>query len=102
MAHIDNITCKARQKLNLLNKVKYCFNRKTIETLYFTFVRPLLEYSPPLFRNCNKTQVQSLENFQLKAARIVTGAIKSTSHNSLYTESNRETLKSRRLRRKLE
>jgi hypothetical protein len=42
--HIDMITGKANKRINILRKFKFILDRKTLEKIYFTFVRPLLEY----------------------------------------------------------
>ena len=38
--HTDMIT--AYKRINILRKFKYILDRKTLEKIYFTFVRPLL------------------------------------------------------------
>jgi hypothetical protein len=43
--HIDMITGKAYKRINILRKLKFILDRKTLEKIYFTFVRPLLEYA---------------------------------------------------------
>ena len=40
--HIDMITGKAYKRINILRKFKFILDRKTLEKIYFTFVRPLL------------------------------------------------------------
>jgi hypothetical protein len=40
--HTDMIT--AYKRINILRKFKYILDRKTLEKIYFAFVRPLLEY----------------------------------------------------------
>jgi hypothetical protein len=42
--HIDMITKKAFSRVNILRKFKFILDRKTLETIYITFIRPLLEY----------------------------------------------------------
>jgi hypothetical protein len=42
---IDMITGKAYKRINILRKLKFILDRKTLEKIYFTFVRPLLEYA---------------------------------------------------------
>ena len=43
--HIDMITKKAFSRVNLLRKFKFILDRKTLETIYITFIKPLLEYA---------------------------------------------------------
>ena len=41
--HIELITSKAWSRINIMRKLKFQFDRKTLEILYFTFIRPILE-----------------------------------------------------------
>jgi hypothetical protein len=43
--HIDMITKKAFSRVNILRKFKFILDRKTLETIYITFIRSLLEYA---------------------------------------------------------
>ena len=43
--HVNNICKKACTPLNLLRALKFRVNRKSLEKMYYAFVRPLLEYS---------------------------------------------------------
>jgi hypothetical protein len=43
--HIDMITKKAFSRVNLLRKFKFILDRKTLETIYITVIRPILEYA---------------------------------------------------------
>ena len=42
--HIQTITTKAWARLNLLRTLKFRVSRKSLEKMYISFVRPLLEY----------------------------------------------------------
>ena len=42
--HIDYIVKKAYTRLNMLRKVRFILNRFTLEKMYFSFIRPILEY----------------------------------------------------------
>ena len=43
--HIDMINKKKHSRVNILRKFKFILDRKTLETIYITFIRPLLEYA---------------------------------------------------------
>ena len=43
--HIDLITKKAFTRVNILRIVKFILDRKTLEKIYLTFIRPILEYA---------------------------------------------------------
>ena len=70
--HIDYVKTKSWFRINIMRKLKFQLDRKSLETIYISFIRPLLEYE--------------LEKIQNEAACIVTGATKLVSLHSLYTE----------------
>ena len=43
--HIDMITKKAFSRVNILRKFKFILDRKTLEKIYITLIRQLLEYA---------------------------------------------------------
>ena len=43
--HIDYIKEKAWGRINVMRKLKFFLDRKSLETIYLTFVRPVLEYA---------------------------------------------------------
>ena len=94
--HISNLIKSVSQMANVMKNLKYQIDRKSLETSYFSFIRPKLEYGCHIWDNCSKKDSDMLENFQLDIARTVTGARKGTSHEKLYMETNWPTLKERR------
>ena len=49
--HIQTITTKAWERLNLLRTLKFRVSRKSLEKMYISFVRPLLEYCDSVWDN---------------------------------------------------
>ena len=37
-----------------MRKLKFKLDRKSLETIYLTFIRPLLEYGDVIFDNCTQ------------------------------------------------
>ena len=99
--HIQYIIGKSSKKLSLLRNLKFIIDRKSLQTIYYTFIRPLLEYGDIVWDNITLGQSQMLENIQLEAARIVTGATKLTSHDRLYIETSWDPLVVRRRKHKI-
>ena len=99
--HIDMITGKAYKRINILRKFKFILDRKTLEKIDFTFVRPLLEYADVIWDNMIISLNTKIENVQLEDSRIVTGGTRLVSHNKLYTATGWEKLKDRREKHKL-
>ena len=67
-----------------------------MEIIYQTFVRSKMEYACIVWDDSSEQNCQVLENCQLRAARIITGAKKGTSHNKLYPETQWPELEERR------
>ena len=99
--HIEMITSKANKKLNVLRTLKFDLDRQTLQIMYFSFIRPILEYGDIIFDNCPSYCSDKLENINTEAARIVTGATKLVSLSALYAECGWEKLETRREKHKL-
>ena len=84
--HIELITSKAWSRTNIMRKLKFQFDRKTLEIIYFTFIRPILEYADVVWDNCTQFDQTEIEKVQLEAGRIVSGTTKLVSLVSLYNE----------------
>ena len=99
--HIDSIIDSASKQISYLRKLKYQLSKSTLDKLYCTYIRPLLEYCSEVWDGCNMTDANRLEQVQLNAARIVTGLPIFASKRALYYETGWETLAERRKVRKL-
>lgn len=99
--HIIGIVNKAWQRINVIRSFKFKFDRNTLERMYITYVRPILEYSSVVWDNCSNEDKQLLESVQIEAMRIVTGATKLCSIAKLYNDTCWETLQARRQKQKL-
>ena len=95
-SHIDNILKSVTQINDAIKRLKYTLDKPTLEKIFFSYIRPKLEYGSHIWDNCNGTDLQKLENFQLDVARTVTGARKGTSHELLMGELGWPTLATRR------
>ena len=100
-SHIDCIINSLSKLYDVFLKLKYKLNRRTLETIYVSFVRPKLEYGGILFDDCTDMDKIRLENVQLNFARCVTGAKRGTSHNLIYEEISWQPLSERRKENKL-
>ena len=96
--HVDGIFTAANKKVTLLTKLKHILDRKTLQTMYCSFVRPSMEYASVIWNNCNDCDSDRLESVQRRAARVITGGIVRTSTDLLYEEVGLESLKNRRER----
>ena len=99
--HIDYIKEKAWKRVNVMRRLKFHLDRKALEKIYTSFIRPILEYGNEIWANCTQYEKDELEQIQLEAARIATGATKLISIYNLYREIGWETLDARRNKQKL-
>ena len=80
---------------------QFKLDRVSLETIYTTFIRPILEYGDILFDNCNENEKYELDKIQYEAARITTGATKLVSIQNLNRETGWASLRQRRKIHKL-
>ena len=77
---------KAWKRLNTMRRLKLVLDRKSLEIVYISFIRPTLEYGDTLWDNCTLYEKRELDKIQNEAARIVTGTTALVSLQSLYDE----------------
>ena len=92
---IDEICLKANRKLSVPRRIKY-LNRKTLDLLYKSIVRSIIDYSLPILaNNLKQTELARLERIQYNAAKLVTGALHYSSQEKLNADLCWESLKKR-------
>ena len=102
--HISYIKQKAWCRINITRKLKFKLDRKSLETIYIAFIRPILEYADVIWDNCADYEKEQLEKIQNEAARIATGTTtkkKLVSIENLYKEICWDKLQKRRNDHKL-
>ncbi|KAK3105198.1 hypothetical protein FSP39_019583 [Pinctada imbricata] len=99
--HIENIILKASKRLYVLRKLKFRLDRFSLQKLYFSFVRPILEYGDIIWDGTTLQLKQRVEQIHLEAARIITGATKLTNIGKLLDETGWDTLSKRREKHKI-
>ena len=77
--HIDTISNKANKTLGFLRRNLKIGNKKTKETPYKAFVRPILEYSATVWYPHTANNIKTIEKVQRRAARWVTNRHHKTS-----------------------
>ena len=73
-------------RINVMRRLKIFLDRKSLETICFTFIRPVLEYVDVVWGNCTNYEKKELDTIQREEARIVRGAIKLVSLHALNEE----------------
>ena len=84
--HLRSITEKAWKRIGILRHLKYKLDRNSLQTIYFTFIKPVLEYGDVVWDNMYQYQKDELNKIQNEAARIVTGSTKLVSMVDLNKE----------------
>ena len=99
--HIKVISVKAWKRIGYLRRLRFLLDRPSLQKIYTTFIRPLLEYGNIIWDSCTLENKRTIENIQLEAARLVTGGTKLCSFQKLYDDTKWETLQKRRSKQKL-
>ena len=79
-----------------MRKFNFLLDCKSLERIYISFIRTILEYRVVVWDNCTQHEKQDIDKIQIEAARIVTGTTKFASNHSLYEETGWEILETRR------
>ena len=77
---------KARKKLNAMLPLKFKLDRKSLEIMYRSFVLPSMEYANVLWGGTYDCDIAKLENIQIDALRLITGATARSNIANLYDE----------------
>ena len=71
--HISEITAKALERVNILQSLKYQLDRKSLQTMYFSFVRPILEYADITLDKLFNHEKDTTEKVQIETGKVVLG-----------------------------
>ncbi len=94
--HISEIATKARKRLGCIKAHKYRLDRRSLELLYITFVRPVMEYGNVLFDSASDEDLDTLTDIEKDAMRVITGARARCNLDNLYNEFKWPSLAKRR------
>ena len=59
----------------MIRTLKTRLDRKTLQIIYFSFIRPLIEYTDVAWDTCPRYLKNQLDKIQIDAARIVTQTV---------------------------
>ncbi len=99
--HISTCLDSAWQRIGILRSLKFRLSRSSLERMYFSFIRSLLEYGDVVWDNCSIQLKNDIEAVQTEAARIVSGATKLCNIARLYQYLTCESLSDRRKKHRL-
>ena len=86
--HIHDVSKKARKKLNAMIPLKFKLDRKSLELMYVSFVRPTMDYAQVVWGSTYDSDIVKLERIQVDALRLITGATARSNISNLYKETN--------------
>ena len=69
--HVDYILTKATRLLSVLRRLRSSLDQESLSHMYLTYIRPILEYACTAWGNLGTTQVDRLDCFQRRAAKII-------------------------------
>ena len=61
---------KAWLRINIMRKLKFKLDRKSLEIICIAFIRPLLEYGDNILDNCTQSDKYDLDKIQNEAALL--------------------------------
>ena len=100
--HLKDKICKANKGIGVIKRLRCYLPRKTLLTIYKSFVRPHLDYADIIYDQPSTDLFKNkIECVQYNAALAITGCIRGTSREKIYQELGIEALSDRRWCRKL-
>ena len=94
--HVDELCTKANKRLNMMLPLKYKLDRRSLENMYKSFVRPVMEYGIVVWGGTYDTSLSKLEEINIKAMRIITGATEKSNIAKLSLETSISSVTERR------
>ena len=75
-SHIDELLSHVSPMADVMTKLKYQIDRKSVEDTYFSFMRPKLEYACHIWDNCSGKDADLLTIFNLTWLELFVGLIR--------------------------
>ena len=94
--HIDNISTKARKRLNLMVPLKFKVDRRSLEIMYKSFVLPTMEYAMVVWGGTYDSYLLKLEKIHIDGMRLICGATARSNIANLYAETSMLSISERR------
>ena len=69
--HLDYIKTKAWSLINIMRKLKFQLDRKSLQVIYMSFIRPLLEYVNVLWDNCAQYEINEIEKYNMRPLALL-------------------------------
>ena len=66
--HLELVKTKAWLRIDIMRRLKFQLDRKSLQTIYISFIRPLLEYADVVWDNCTQ---QEANEFKMKPLALL-------------------------------
>ena len=70
-SHVDNIAVKVGRRIGMLCRLRKNLTLSAAETVYKSFIRPLMEYEESIWTCCGEQSKGRLEALQKRAVRVI-------------------------------
>ncbi|CAB4041796.1 Hypothetical predicted protein, partial [Paramuricea clavata] len=70
-SHVDNVAMKVGRRIGMLRRLRNNLTLNAAETVYKSFIRPLMEYGDSIWTCCGEQNKGRLEILQKRAARMI-------------------------------
>ncbi|CAB3991987.1 Hypothetical predicted protein [Paramuricea clavata] len=70
-SHVDNVAMKVGRRIGMLRRLRNNLTLNAAETVYKSFIRPLMEYGDSIWTCCGEQNKGRLEILQKRAARVI-------------------------------
>ena len=71
-AHVKHVISRAGKRVGILGRLTDNLTAHCVNTVYKSFIRPIIDYCDTVWTCCGKENNDALEKLQRRAARIVT------------------------------
>ena len=100
--HLKTVFYKVNKTIRLTRKLRNSLPRRSLMSLYKSFIQPHLDYGDIIFdQPFNNSFQNKIEGIQYNACLAITGAIRGTSKERLYKELGLESRQHRRWHRNI-
>ena len=69
--HINSVIKSVSPMVDVLKKLKYSLDKDSLERIYFSFIRPKLEYGCQIWDNCSLSDAKLLEDLQIRPINLL-------------------------------
>ena len=69
--HLELVKTKAWLRINIMRRLKFQLDRKSLQTIYISFIRPLLQYADVVWDNCTQQEANELKKIKMKPLALL-------------------------------